>query len=293
MRRAFGSYAGAWSRLLTQAQREAWNVAGPKVQSAKRLGQSGPLTGQQHFQGINSARACIGREMLLAPPAPVVFGLNPVGQLLITNGEEGVRMLLSVTEPVAEDIMVLGQAPCSAGRTKRRNVSYLGLLPAPEGSVSDITALYVARYGEPRTGEKVFIVTRQQKDGWEGFDQETSEIVPEKPAGQQAAGTQALTLQSLMHKGCTRDAQGISSQAVPNPQASGESGMPCVEATNAPLGGGKEVCQGPIADGQSRPNAVLGGHETLRMETGEPTKGRSSEERSSLGAAKEEPAPPA
>ena len=179
MRRAFGSYAGAWSRLLTQAQRVAWNVAGPKVQSAKRLGQSGPLTGQQHFQGINSARACIGREMLLAPPAPVVFGLNPVGKLVISNWEDGVRLLLSVTGPVAEDIMVLGQAPCSAGRTKRRNVSYLGLLPAPEGSVSDITALYVARYGEPRTGEKVFIVTRQQKDGWEGFDQETSEIVPE------------------------------------------------------------------------------------------------------------------
>jgi hypothetical protein len=86
--------------------------------------------------------------------------------------------------------------------------------------VSDITELYIARYGEPRTGEKVFIVTRQQKDGWEGFDKETSEIVPEKPAGQQATATGALTLQSLMHKGCTRDAQGIGSQAVPNPQAS-------------------------------------------------------------------------
>jgi hypothetical protein len=40
--------------------------------------------------------------------------------------------------------------------------------------MSDITEMYVARYGEPRAGEKVFIVTRQQKDGWEGFDQETS-----------------------------------------------------------------------------------------------------------------------
>ena len=117
--------------------------------------------------------------MLLAPPAPVVFGPNPVGKLVITNGEDGVRLLLSVTGPAVEDIMVFGQAPCSAGRTKRRNVSYLGLLPAPEGGVSDITELYVARYGEPRAGEKVFIVTRQQKDGWEGFDQETSEFVPE------------------------------------------------------------------------------------------------------------------
>jgi hypothetical protein len=65
---------------------------------------------------------------------------------------------------------------------KRRNVSYLGLLPAPEGGVSDITELYVARYGEPKPGEKVFIVTRQ-KNGREGEDMVTSEIVPGKPAG--------------------------------------------------------------------------------------------------------------
>ena len=79
--------------------------------------------------------------------------------------------------------MVFGQAPCSAGRMKRRNVAYLGLLPTPEGGVSDITELYVARYGEPKPGEKVFIVTRQQKNGWEREDKVTSEIVPGKPAG--------------------------------------------------------------------------------------------------------------
>ena len=183
MRGAFGSFAQAWRRVLTEQQRAAWNAAGPKVQSAKRLGQSGPLTGQQHFQGINSARARIRREPLWAPPAPVVFGLNPVGQLVINNGENGVRLLLRVSGPAAEDIMVFGQAPCSAGRTKRRNVAYLGLLPIPQEGMSDITKMYVARYGEPRPGEKVFIVTRQQKDGWEGYDQQTSEIVPEKPAG--------------------------------------------------------------------------------------------------------------
>ena len=69
--------------------------------------------------------------------------------------------------------------------------------------------------GEPRAGEKVFIVTRQQKDGWEGFDQETSEIVPEKPAGQQAAATAALTLKVHMHRGCTRDVQGTLPPAIP------------------------------------------------------------------------------
>src|ERR1039458_9758882 len=240
MRGAFGRFAPAWGRLLTETQREAWNVAGPKVQSAARLG-SGPLTGQQLFQGLNSARACIGKKkLLLVPPAPVVFESNPVGQLSLTNGENGVRLLLEVSGPVSEDIMVFGQAPCSAGRMKRRNVAYLGLLPAPQDGMSDITDIYVARYGEPRAGEKVFIVTRQQKDGWEGFDLETNEIVPEKPAGQQAIGTQSVTLQAHMHKGCTRDAQGSGSQAVPERSEGGKPGTSLVEARDE-TGGSQEL----------------------------------------------------
>ena len=116
--------------------------------------------------------------------------------------------------------------------------------------MSDITDIYVARYGEPRAGQKVFIVTRQQKDGWEGFDQETNEIVPEKPAGQQAAGTQSVTLFVHMYKGCTRDAQGSAFQAVPEAQASGKLGVPSGLAVAAELGGQEENGQSPMADGQ-------------------------------------------
>jgi hypothetical protein len=238
-RRDFGGFAGAWGRVLTEEQRVAWNVAGPMVQSKTRLGW-GPLSGQQLFQGLNSARACIGKkDLLLVPPAPVVFEPNPVGQLIIRNREDGVRLLVKVTGPVTEDIMVFGQAPCSAGRMKRRNLAYLGLLSASHDGLSDITDMYVARYGEPRPGEKVFIVTRQQKDGWEGFDRETNEIVPEKSAEQQAAGTQSVTLFVHMHKGCTKDAQGIGSQAVPERPEGGKGGASPVEARDE-AGGSQE-----------------------------------------------------
>jgi hypothetical protein len=73
--------------------------------------------------------------------------------------------------------MVFGAAPCSAGRKKWRHGAYLGLLPAPAGGESDITELYVARYGEPKVGERVFIRTRQQVDGQEGEDKDISEVV--------------------------------------------------------------------------------------------------------------------
>jgi hypothetical protein len=39
----------------------------------------------------------------------------------------------------------------------------------------------VARYGEPRPGQKIFVVTCQHKNGWKAQDHVTSAIVPPKP----------------------------------------------------------------------------------------------------------------
>jgi hypothetical protein len=204
-RRAFGAIAKAWNRRLTEAQYQAWLASAAKVRSHPRLGQSGPLTGQQHFEGINSARARIGLELLLWPPARVVFGPNPVGQLAITqvgtrstasllspqNGDAvervptsgGIRLLLKVTGPVTEHIMVFAQAPCSLDRKKWRHGACLGLLPLPQAGEGDITDLYVQQYGQPEPGKKVFIRTRQQKNGWEGRDHDLAEVVPAPPPG--------------------------------------------------------------------------------------------------------------
>ena len=174
---------------------------------------------------------------LWEPPARVIFNLSVVRELVITNDENGVRLFVRVTAPPTEDIMVFGQEPCSAGRSKRRNVSFLGLLrPAVDG-LSEITDLYKAKFGEPRPGRKVFIVTCQEKNGWKGFEVETSEIVPGNPAGQQeevrpvgnqlSEGAETALLgaanssqtensqKPLMYKGCTRGVQGSSAGVEP------------------------------------------------------------------------------
>jgi hypothetical protein len=99
--------------LLTDEQRDAWSIAAEKIQSHPRLGQSGPLTWQQHFIGINSVLARVGRGLLVWPPEPVVFGPKPVKGLSISYCNGRVRITLRVSRPVVEDIMVFGQAPCS------------------------------------------------------------------------------------------------------------------------------------------------------------------------------------
>ena len=166
------------------------------------------------FPGDQLARVLHRPGHAVDAPCPCRFGLNPVGQLVITNGEGGVRLLLNIAAPVTEDIMVFGQAPCSAGRRKRRNVSYLGLLPAPQAGLSDITDLYVARYGEPAVGQRSSSSPASKRTAGRAMIRKPNEIVPAKPADQQATATGASPLQSHMHKGCTRDDQGIDKPAV-------------------------------------------------------------------------------
>jgi len=247
MRYWFGYWSRIWHTVLTEAQRRAWIAAAASVETRPRCGQSGKRTGQAHFVGFNSTRSCVGAAPCWDPPAPVVFGPIPIGELTITHGADGVRLLVRVTGPLTEDLMVFGQAPCSAGRMKRRNVAYLGLLPAPQDGQSDITAQYLAKYGEPKAGEKVFLVLRPQKDGWKGLDHDTNAVVPENTGDAQARTTVATPLPVAMHKGCPRDAEGTLPPPIPCLDASGTVEMPGRQAAESASGGSASAGGG--ADG--------------------------------------------
>jgi hypothetical protein len=217
MRAIFGSASRMWSGKLTDEQQDRWRAAAGKVMSHPTLGQNGPLTAQQFWQAINSVRGCVDLPPTFEPPAPVAFSPSVAGQLQITNDETGVRLWLAVSGQPDTDIMVFGQEPCSPGRYKRRNVSYLGLLPPPVGGRIEITHLYQARFGEPRPDRKVFIVTCQTKDGWKGMDRETSARVPEPPTEAQAPSQPQTSQNSHMHKGGTTYAERINRSLAGHP----------------------------------------------------------------------------
>jgi hypothetical protein len=189
MRDVFGSSSSGWGLKLTEPQRQRWVQAALTAPSHPSLGQYSHLSGQQLEVKINSTLRCVGQVPLDEPPAPVVFGTNPVGDLDIVSDEGGgVRLLLSVG-PATEDIMLFGQAPCSTGRTKHRRVNYLGLLGPATNGQCDITSPYVARFGQLSPGQKVFVVTCQQKNGWKAQDHVASAIVPPRPLPGEASGT--------------------------------------------------------------------------------------------------------
>ena len=235
----FGNNSRKWSARLSEEQRDRWILAGAQALSHPRLAQKGPLTGQQLWQAISTVRAIVGLPETLEVPVRPVFSRSNVGPLLIENGADGVRLYVAVSGELTEDIMVFGQEPCSRGRYKRRNVSYLGLVPPPIGGRSEITRLYTAKFGEPRPGQKVFLVTCQEKDGWKGLDQETSATVPERPIDLQATAETANSHSVYMHTGCTQDADRTGTPVVSHSQASAEPVDGGGDAPEAPLEGKK------------------------------------------------------
>jgi hypothetical protein len=163
-----------------------------------------------------------------------------VGRLAITNDDGGVRLWLAVSGQPDTDVMVFGQEPCSAGRYKRGNVCYLGLLPPPIGGRFEITQLYKARFGEPRPGMKVFIVTCQTKDGWKAADQETNARVPETPKDRQGPSEPENSQNPYMHKGGSRDAEGEGRRVDTPSQGGAKPGERGGIAAGADIGGDGE-----------------------------------------------------
>jgi hypothetical protein len=166
--------------------------------------------------------------------------------LIIENDDNGVRLYLPVTGELDEDIMVFGQEPCSRGRYKRRNVSYVGLLPPPIGGLSEITRLYKAKFGEPCPGTKVFIVTSQEQEGWKGLDRETSATVPEPPKPSQALLQPSPSQNPLMHTGCTGAAQGQKARVHTQYHEGAALGRRGGKAAGAAIGAGGLAGETPI-----------------------------------------------
>ena len=177
VRSQFGRTSARW-RTLTEEQRTAWTVFAAEVDSRGRLGRTGSLTGLQLFVKINNNLAFLGLPAVSDPPDYPRFRENPVGDLTITNSGGVIALKLAVPTAPARYTLVWGTAPGSAGASFPGRFVYLGLLPDPVAGISDITELYVARYGIPPVGMRVFIHTLQQINGWQDLPKRTTAVVP-------------------------------------------------------------------------------------------------------------------
>src|ERR1017187_6086663 len=120
-----------------------------------------------------------GKAMPAQPPPELPsFDAHPVSDLVITNAGAAVELKLSVPSAPVTDILVLGAAPCSAGVSFAKHFVILGRLPVAEAGYSNITKLYVDRYGALTPGKRIFIRTRQVRDGRTELPIQTTALVP-------------------------------------------------------------------------------------------------------------------
>jgi hypothetical protein len=173
----FGQVSSRW-RALAPAQRIAWCIAAADSYTISRTGRRVALNGYNYFIRVNAARAHLGLSQFDLPPAVPSFSPNPVAELSVTNTGSTVTLKLRVPSQPVQYTLLQGAAPVSAGVRCVQHFPLLGLLPAPVDGWSDITALYVARYGAPMAGSAVFIRTCQHTDGWTDLPKVASAFVP-------------------------------------------------------------------------------------------------------------------
>jgi hypothetical protein len=128
--------------------------------------------------GVNTRRADLDLPQFDLPPTDPVFSPNPVADLVVTNTGGKITLKLRVPSPPAQYTLVQGTAPVSAGVGCVQHFPFLGLLPAPTDGWSDITGLYVARYGVPKAGKAIWIRTCQHIDGWTDVPKVARTLVP-------------------------------------------------------------------------------------------------------------------
>jgi hypothetical protein len=153
-------------RTLTAEQRAAWSVAAAKNDLVNEAGRQVRLNGQNLFVSLNTRRADLGLAQFDLPPAKPVFDPNPVVELAITNTGGKITLKLRVSSPPAQYTLVQGARPVGNAVRCVQHFPFLGLLPPPIDGWSDITELYVARYGIPKAGRAIWVRACQHIDGW-------------------------------------------------------------------------------------------------------------------------------
>jgi hypothetical protein len=174
--------SAAWNSL-TEEQRQAWNDEARTNRRGGHAARSRQRSGRRLFVKVNSRRLALGQGLLAWPPGPEGFKASPTVRFVVTNRGDRIALKLSVTAGQAEGVMVSSWHPCNAGVMVWRKFVRIGLLPPPTAGMSDITRQYVAKYGVPPVGKKIFLRLQQMNDYMGSIVQVISAVVPDAPSG--------------------------------------------------------------------------------------------------------------
>jgi hypothetical protein len=171
--------AAAWNNL-TEEQRQAWDGesranrrGGVAVRSRRR-------SGRRLFFRANSRRLALKQDLLTDPPRSATVCPIPIARLVITNHGGRIALKVRLSSGRGEGVMVSSWHPCNPGVMVWSKFVRIGLLPRSVRGIHDITEQYVAKFGRPPVGKKIFIRLQQMNDYIGSVVHTTSAIVPEE-----------------------------------------------------------------------------------------------------------------
>jgi hypothetical protein len=163
---------------LTDAQQDAWNVAGTGDQSRPSLGQSGPLTGLQLFVRVNCKLGLLGQQTVDVPPTAPQFPDLAPQSLVITNTGGVVAVKLTCPTDPGDSTVLRASPPQNSAVRACRNFRIIGVCPTPVGGAADITGLWKAEFGVVPVGKRLFVKASTMVDGFESLALQFQARVP-------------------------------------------------------------------------------------------------------------------
>jgi hypothetical protein len=165
-RRNVQAVSRPWHTLNDQ-QCAAWGAATANKYMLTRTGRQVRLSPYHLFVSLNVGRADLGLSQYDVPAPEPVWGASPLVELSATFTGGRFSLKARPTSPPAQHILVYAAAPVRSGVRYLKHIPFLCLLPPPIDGWSDLTDLYVARYGVPKPDWAIWIRACQHADGWQ------------------------------------------------------------------------------------------------------------------------------
>jgi len=157
IRNRLSTNSAAW-RGLTEPQRQAWIAAAINFPYTDIYGQTKTLSGQQLYVKLNNNLAMVGAAAISSPPAPVA--VPALALATVTADDSSNTVIVAGTTPVPAGFALVFRATgnVTPGKSFVKNLfRIVSISAAAATSPYDISAGWVAKFGDPVLGNKVFI----------------------------------------------------------------------------------------------------------------------------------------
>lgn len=145
-------------RGLTETQRQSWIDAAPNFPFTDIFGNSKILSGQALYVKLNNNLNIVGEPAIATAPTPV--SIPAFALTLVTADDSANTVIITGTTPVPANFALVVQATpnVTAGKSFVKNLfRNTSIQAAAATSPYDISADYVALFGDPVVGQKIFV----------------------------------------------------------------------------------------------------------------------------------------